>query len=112
MDKPNRRRIRKRLVRLPEVRAGVKGAAQRIERDAQKILAAHRHAGDATIESLPGSQRVDWFVVLNDEKGGNPGALAIEFGRHDGSTSGAMEPIAPLRLAAGLNAGKGRRRRH
>jgi hypothetical protein len=44
---------------------------------AQEGLVEHRRDGDATVERTHG--RVDWYVVLSDERG-QKAALSIEFG--------------------------------
>lgn len=45
---------------------------------------------------------IDWFIVLNDEKSGWPGAMTIEFGRTGARGTGPSRPVAPLRKAVGL----------
>ena len=44
---------------------------------AQEGLVEHRHDGDASVERT--HAKVDWFIVLSDERG-QKAALSIEFG--------------------------------
>ena len=96
----NGRKLTKHIAILPEVQAAVDDHAVEIAADAEAILAAHYHEGDANITVDKG--KVDSYVILEDPDGG---AMAIEFGRghrrlEDGSLGGGMEAIAPLRRAA------------
>lgn len=94
------------FARHAQVQAALGANRREIASDARAILAAHRDTGAARIEEAQGD--VDHFVILNDDKSGHQGAMAIERGRgpwrnpDTGEFHPGMDPIAPLSQAAGL----------
>ncbi len=103
------RKVEKALALLPEVQDELEDRTLEVAGRAEAILAEHHHDGDAYIDIEDG--RVDWYVVLSDERG-QAAALSIEFGREghrndDGELVGQMDGLHILGRAAHLK-GRGR----
>lgn len=84
---------------MPGVRNAREELAEELGREAQWRLGQHRETGDASIEVV--HDRLDSYVVLDDDA-----SLSIEFGRGeftrpDGVKVGAMEGLHILRDTAG-----------
>lgn len=101
------RRLNKVLATLPAVQHELDKAAHKAGRKASRLLAQHRHSGDAQI--LVERGRVDRYVILSDDRG-QRAALSIEYGRdaYTVETSsgtrrvGGMEGLFILHRALGL----------
>ncbi|WIM95772.1 DUF5403 family protein [Actinoplanes oblitus] len=82
----------KRVAVIEGVQAALEARTFEIAARAEVELIAHRQDGHAEIDIEHG--RVDWFVVLSDERG-QKAAMSIEFGR-----AGYIDPETGERYAA------------
>jgi hypothetical protein len=92
-------KIQRFIATQPGVQAATRGQARAIAELAQGVLAEHVHFGHSRITMEHGD--VDWYVVLNDERG-QRAAIAIEYGRSEGAPNGPSKGVWALHLAAGL----------
>lgn len=83
-----------------EVADGVHERAEILAERAERLLAAHRHSGRASIEVTRG--RTDSWVSLVDPDGG---ALSIEYGRGPTSERGPMQGLYILHRMIGMRGG-------
>lgn len=89
----------------PGVQRSTYGHARAAAELAQGVLDEHAAQGHSYITMEHGD--VDWYVVLNDERG-QRAAAAIEYGRGPGAKNGPSRGVYALALAFGLSAKRGR----
>ncbi|GIF02225.1 DUF5403 family protein [Paractinoplanes rishiriensis] len=100
------RSTNRRLAKNAEVQAELERRAFEVAARAEVELIRHRQDGNAEIDIEHG--RIDWYVILSDERG-QKAALSIEYGRvgytdpETGESWGAMEGLFILHRAAHLS---------
>jgi Family of unknown function (DUF5403) len=94
--------IRRKVARLPAVRAAVKEAATEIGERASANAAAHRQEGNLRVRvSRDPGRTTDWLVWLEDNDPTGAAVLAIEFGS-DRPNGTHVPGLYVLYSAAGL----------
>lgn len=89
-------KLEKFVATMPGVQATLQAHAINYAATASRILSMHRHHGHSYITIEHG--KVDWHVVLNDERG-QQAAAAIEYGRE---ANGGSVGVYALHQAFGL----------
>lgn len=96
--------IQKFMAKHETVQAELAERAFEIGVRAEADLATHHHDGHAHIDIEHG--KVDWYIILNDERG-QKAAMSIEYGRQpDENGNGGMEGLMILHKAAHLRKGR------